>query len=213
MAATKTKKSKSNSRLKRLIHSFDPTSKKGMLALFLVSFVVVGGGYAAYKTFAATYPPDKFTDFVSIDQQIKASDGVSGPVQCRSVAAKTGYGSLANCMQFKDSQGRTGLYSLDLRTFSPSGSWQKIAELKNTWAHVPKCKNMDNYFGGSINAYSTAYGPTLYGQIYRLFSYKDGTKITSVWQVKWANLNLINGNCYPSGSWYNALSWDNIQTN
>jgi len=45
---------KKQSRLKKIIGVFNPTTRKGGMALFVLVFVVVGGGYMAYRSFAHT---------------------------------------------------------------------------------------------------------------------------------------------------------------
>jgi hypothetical protein len=58
MAAAKksTGKTQNKSTLKKLVGAFNPKDLKGGMALFALIFAVAGGGYFAYRSFAATTP-------------------------------------------------------------------------------------------------------------------------------------------------------------
>lgn len=58
--ATKKKQSK----LRKFIGIFNPTTRKGYMALFVLLFAIFGGGYMLYQSFAASAPVYR-TDYLS----------------------------------------------------------------------------------------------------------------------------------------------------
>lgn len=211
------KTKKSNSKRKTFIHRFDPTSKKGLLALFLLSFVLVGGAYGVYTTFAASDPLSSIRTQVKISS-VKAADeeAYTGTVNCISVKADTGYGPLSNCIQLHadGKRARPGLYSTTSKTFFPSGTvWLYKTATGSAFTDTnfilpaTKCNNLDNYFVGSVSL--TGYGTARFGHIYRMISVREGVGFRNVWQVKFAYMN-DKGNCSPTiSTWMNASAWNN----
>ena len=205
MATAKRSKKKKSSRLGKIAKFFNPHSLRGGMALFALVFALGGGGYYAYNAFAASLPPGALTNGKYIDN-VKASDGITGNISCTSVTGSTGYGPLANCTQRKPGAWctdsiRVGFYSPYTKVFSPTSAWStpSYCGAQGGAAGPYLCKNMNYFFQDWHIPISTVYGPTVYGQIYRFYNNK--------WQIKWSNMNLINGYCYPTGNWMDAKAW------
>jgi len=199
--------------------SFRKTSPLKMLLAVVVVFAVTGiGTYLLTRSNAATgsYPPVN----LKLDKNlgsIKASDGITGQVFCVSVSGSNVYGPLAQCIQSNPNNNapcggvgdtnRVGFYNLLTKVFSATSGWLAVNNpCKGGYDSVNGftpilCKNGPYYYvgvGGDWPLYNASV-PTSYGQVYNYSNNK--------WQIKWSNMNLINGNCYPTGSWRNAKAW------
>lgn len=193
-------KSKKQSKARKLVNWFKPTSPAKSVLLFAFVFAVAGGGYFTYRGFAYSVPPSNMMYIKSLFN-VKAVDGVIATVECASVLGSTVYGPIANCIQTKPGSNfsayRNGYYSPLTKYFSPNGSWlnSNAVGIGNRF----KCRNMDYYFVGT-KTLQTPYGPAMHGQIFRYYR--------GIWQIKWAALNQLNYYCYPNNvGWMNAKAW------
>ncbi len=195
-----------SSKFGKISKAFSFSTTKGKFLVFMLTFAVVGGGYAAYQAFAATSVPADLSGVLYSYGPFTAGDGVKGVIDCSNAAGQTGYGPLRSCIQqnpANHSQYRTGLWSVVTKGFSPTSGWLNDSSDPTTYFYKV-CKNMDNYFSGT-RALDTGYGPISYGQIFRTYYNPDSKK--TIWQIKWANRSTITGNCSVNGNWMDAKGW------
>lgn len=214
--------------LARLVKLFNMQTNRGRLMSFVLLFALVGGGYLAYEAFAARARSGQAR--LSIDNMRRSvilpsirapADGVVGEVRCVGVAAVIAgprrERHLAHCVQIgPNNQRRVGTYDIRTRIFTPTTGWLdnhgmgQRARGPHLPHHLHACPNMRNWFttptdgngahlrhGKPLN---TRFGGVHFGQIYQQGA--DG-----VWRIRFANLNVITGNCYPSGQWHRAVAW------
>lgn len=198
-------KKKKQSKLQKVLNVLNPTTPKKGLLLFAVVFAVIGGGFMAYKSFAASAikPPSSLTHNVGV-APIVATDGYQAQLFCNNTTSSTSYGKATPCYQVKTStegigrswvagktEFRSGVYNLTLGQFIPSSStWSKYDSNMST---PVVCSNMNYYFMSSNVVVRTNYGPVTYGQIYR-------PTIYGTWQVAWVRYSPITKQCTSPGS-------------
>jgi hypothetical protein len=174
------------------------------LFVVVVLFAVIGGGFAAYKSFAATQrPPDNLLGGVGVGA-VAGTDGISAQMFCNDTTSITKLGNMTPCTQIRPktpgeggtwipgrTQFRFGNYNLKNIQFIPTSGWLTYA---GGGDGLKTCANSGYYFAGSGNALNTTYGPVVNGQIYR--------RTASGWQVSWVNYSQIKGTCTDPGSWF-----------
>ena len=205
MPRQKVSKSKKPGKVGGFFKNINYKSPKTHLLIVVLVFSVVGGGIMIYSTFAASWPPAIYSGYNQLATK-KGTDGVMGSVNCVSVYGKTVFGPIANCIQTNPNNknlARVGFYSPLTDKFSEQSGWvEKVPPVPGTVINKKQlCKNMDFVFVGT-DTLKTPFGESQFGQIYRY----DGFK--SKWQIKWANLSKVNGNCYVSSdAWMDVKGW------
>lgn len=159
----KTKSRKAPGKLSKALRVFNPRSFRGGMALFALVFAITGGGYMAYKSFAAT------TANVSNDYKTeKATDGYAGPTSCVGLYGymKGPYGNFEPCLQYKgNDMARTGFFLYSTKLFYPKSGWYKYAPQRMGAAMY--CGSEENPFGPiGPTLLKSAYGDLVYGYAY-----------------------------------------------
>lgn len=190
MAKSKpTKKIKKNSRFLKLTRFFNFSTTRGKFLIFMLTFAVIGGGYAAYQAFAATYPPELYRYYSSWPDS-RGKPAIS-PYKMTCVGTFT-EGEMLSCMKRKTYTTSGEVYiqpvmwnlangaitaqantdwtkvssTTDFPTILSGGTNQKVSKAK-------KCTNLDLYFVSNSMYYRPETGGlTQYGLVY-------------VWYGKW----------------------------